>query len=104
MYNYKIQKDHNGVLRLGKFHGNINWKHATKVEMDLLATYKVLVDMGRGTPMPKDHQKFQVQLVNALKHCDKHKPRFLPYGGFTYIVPHQIKSHCQTDQSAKGIM
>ncbi|CAJ1941676.1 unnamed protein product [Cylindrotheca closterium] len=57
MYNYKIQKDHNGILQLNKLHGNANWMHATKVKIDLLAMYKVLADMGRGTPTPKDHQK-----------------------------------------------
>ncbi|CAJ1970400.1 unnamed protein product [Cylindrotheca closterium] len=94
MYNYKIKKDHSGVLQLDKLHGNTNWMPAAKVEIDLLAMYKVLVDMGRGTPTPKDHQKFQVQLVNALKHCDKDKPRLLPYGDFTYVPPNKTKPHC----------
>ncbi|CAJ1935495.1 unnamed protein product [Cylindrotheca closterium] len=105
LYNYNIQEDHNGVLRLDKLHGNTNWKHATKVEMDLLATYKVLVDMGRGTPLPKDHQTFRVQLVNALKHFDKHKPRLLPFGDLTYVLPNKTKPSCLlTDQSVVVII
>ncbi|CAJ1953794.1 unnamed protein product [Cylindrotheca closterium] len=105
MYYYKIQKEHNGVLQLDKPHGNTNWKHATKVKIDLLARYKVLVDMGRGIPTPKDHQKFQVRHFNALKHCDKHKPRLLPYGDFTYIPPNKTKPYCLlTDQSVPGII
>ncbi|CAJ1955873.1 unnamed protein product [Cylindrotheca closterium] len=103
MYKYKIKKDHNGVLQLDKLHGNTNWMHAAKVEIDLLAMYKDLVDMGRGTPTPKDHQKFRVQLVNALKHCDKHKPRLPPYGDFTYVPANKTKPHCLlTDQSVVG--
>ncbi|CAJ1945835.1 unnamed protein product, partial [Cylindrotheca closterium] len=105
MYYYKIQKEHNDVLQLDKPHGNTNWKHATKVKIDLLARFKVLVDMGRGIPTPKDHQKFQVRHFNALKHCDKHKPRLLPCGDFTYIPPNKTKPYCLlTEQLVAGII
>ncbi|CAJ1938442.1 unnamed protein product [Cylindrotheca closterium] len=57
MYGYKIPKDYNDGLRLDKLHGNTKWADATKVEMDQLAEYKVFIDLGKGTPIPKGFQK-----------------------------------------------
>jgi len=55
----------------------MKWQHATKAEMDQLAKYKVFVDMGLGTPIPKGYQKIRVHLVFACKHDGRHKARLV---------------------------
>src|SRR5210317_74907 len=83
MYGYEIPKHYADALRLDRLHGNTKWQDATKAEMDQLAEYKVFVDIGLGTPIPKGYQKIRVHLVFACKHDGRHKARLVADGHLT---------------------
>src|SRR5210317_613299 len=92
MYGYEIPKHYADALRLDRLHGNTKWQDATKAEMDQLAEYKVFVDMGLGTPIPKGFQKIQVHLVFACKHDGRHKARLVANGHLTEVPVNSVYS------------
>ena len=92
MYGYEIPKHYADALRLDRLHGNTKWQDATKAEMDQLAEYKVFVDMGIGTPIPKGFQKIRVHLVFACKHDGRHKARLVADGHLTEVPVDSVYS------------
>ncbi|MEC8171189.1 MAG: reverse transcriptase domain-containing protein, partial [Candidatus Thermoplasmatota archaeon] len=92
MYGYEIPKDYNDALRLDRLHGNTKWQDATQVEMDQLMEYKVFVDLGKGTPVPKGYQKIRVHLVYACKHDGRHKARLVANGNLTEVPVDSVYS------------
>ncbi|CAJ1953823.1 unnamed protein product [Cylindrotheca closterium] len=101
MYGFEILKDYKDALRLDKLHGNTKWQDATKVEMDQLAKYKVFIDLGRGTPIPKGYQKIRVHLVYACKHDDRHKARLIADGHLTDVPLDSVYSGVVSIQGLK---
>ena len=92
MYGFEIPKDYQDALRLDRLNGNTRWQDATKVEMDQLAEYKVFIDMGLGTPIPKGFQRIRVHLVYACKHDGRHKARLVADGHLTDIPVDSVYS------------
>src|SRR6056300_1655760 len=92
MYGFEIPKDYNDGLRLDKLHGNTKWQDCTKLEMDQLAEYKVFVDIGKGTPIPKGYQKIRVHLVFACKQDGRHKARLVTDGLLTEVPVDSVYS------------
>src|SRR6056300_1198686 len=92
MYGFEIPKDYKDALRLDRLNGNTRWQDATKVEMDQLAEYKVFIDMGLGTPIPKGFQRTRVHLVYACKHDGRHKARLVADGHLTDIPVDSVYS------------
>ncbi|CAJ1950917.1 unnamed protein product, partial [Cylindrotheca closterium] len=92
MYGFEIPKDYNDALRLDRIHGNTKWHDCTKLEMDQLAKYKVFVDIGKGTPIPKGFQKIRVHLVYACKHDGRHKAQLVADGHLTSVPVDSVYS------------
>ena len=92
MYGFEIPKDYNDALRLDRLHNNTKWQDCTKLEMDQLAEYKVFVDIGKDTPIPKGYQKIKVHLVYACKHDGRHKARLVADGNLTDVPVDSVYS------------
>ena len=92
MYGFEIPKDYNDALRLDRLHSNTKWQDCTKLEMDQLAEYKVFVDIGKDTPIPKGYQKIKVHLVYACKHDGRHKARLVADGNLTDVPVDSVYS------------
>ena len=60
--------------------------------MDQLADYKVFVDIGKGTPIPKGYQKIRVHLVFACKFDGRHKARLVADGHRTDVPVDSVYS------------
>lgn len=92
MYGFEIPKDYADAIRLDRLHENTKWQDCTKLEMDQLKEYKVFVDMGEGTPIPKGYQKIRVHLVYAVKHDGRHKARLVADGHLTDVPVDSVYS------------
>ena len=92
MYGYEVPKNFQDALRLDRLNGNTKWQDAIKVEMEQLAEYKVFVDIGKGTPIPKGYQRIRVHLVFACKHDGRHKARLVADGHLTDIPVDSVYS------------
>ncbi len=84
-YGYKVPRDYNHAVELGKRNGNTKWQDSTALEMSQLHEYKTFKDLGKGGKPPDGYRKIRVHLVFDVKHDGHHKSRLVADGHLTEV-------------------
>jgi hypothetical protein len=77
---YQVPRNHEEAVFIDEKNGNTKWQDSEKLEMAQLFEYKCFEDLGLGAPIPEGYQKIPCHMVYDVKHCGRHKSRFVAGG------------------------
>ena len=79
-YGYQVPRDHEEAVFIDEKNGNTKWQDSEKLELKQLMDYETFRDIGYKTPVPEGYTKIPCRLIYDVKHCGRHKSRFIAGG------------------------
>jgi len=79
----RIPRNFREAVELDKENGNAIWQDALKKEIDQTKAHTTFTDLGKGTRIPKGHQKIYVHVVWDCKFDLRRKARLVATGNLT---------------------
>jgi len=65
-FGIRIPRNFREAVELDNENGNTLWQDTLQKEMDQIKAYKTFTDLGKGTRIPKGHQKICVHIVGIV--------------------------------------
>ena len=91
-YGYEVPRDHAHAMQLDKKNGNRKWQEAELAELAQLDEYSTFIDIGEKTHPPAQYRKITGHFVYDIKHCGRHKARYVAGGHLTPIPSDSVYS------------
>ena len=91
-YGYEVPRNYKHAMELDQRNGNTKWADATRLEMELMHSYKVFEDKGLNAPIPEGYKRIKVHLIYDVKHDGRHRARLVADGHLTELPIESVYS------------
>ncbi|HEY9709872.1 MAG TPA: reverse transcriptase domain-containing protein, partial [Oculatellaceae cyanobacterium] len=91
-YGFEVPRNYSHAMQLDKHNGNTKWEEATKLELQLMDSYKVFTDKGLNASPPQGYKIIRVHFIYDVKHDGRHCARLVADGHLTGLPTESIYS------------
>ena len=91
-YGYQVPRDHDEAMFIDNKNGNTKWADSEALELQQLKDYDTFHSIGYKAPVPEGYTKIPCHIMYDIKHCGRHKSRFVGGGHKTEAPAHSVYS------------